>query len=436
MKRSSCRIYVISLAVILTVPFVFLPNAALATEYSFTPIDVPGASYTYAFGINESGIIVGYYGNATGGEHGYLYSGGNLTYPIDVPGASYTYAFGINDSGIIVGYYIDATGQHGYLYDGVKFTPIDVPGASYTVVLGINDSGIIVGYYIDASWRYHGYLYDGVNFTPIDVPGASYTVAFGINHSGIIVGYYDDATGEHGYLYDGVNFTYPIDVPGASYTDAIGINDSGIIVGYYGNATESHGYLYNGGNLTNPIDVPGAFYTDAIGFNESGIIVGYYGDATGSHGFVASPVSKPVSKPVSIDIKPGDHSNSINPKSKGKIPVAILSTKDFDAPNQIDLKSLTFGRTGDEKSLAFCHAKHANRDGLRDLVCHFYTQQTGFQCGDTQGILKGKTKDGTPIEGSDSVRIVPCKCDNRGHNNGQSGRVKEAARDSEDCRRR
>jgi hypothetical protein len=370
MKRSPCRIYVISLAVILTVPFVFLPNAALATEYSFTPIDVAGASYTYAFGINDSGIIVGYYGNATG--------------------------------------------EHGYLYDGVNFTPIDVPSASYTYALGINDSGIIVGYYIDASWRYHGYLYDGVNFTPIDVPGASYTVAFGINDSGIIVGYYDDDTGEHGYLYDGVNFT-PIDVPGASYTDALGINDSGIIVGYYGDATVSHGYLYNGGSLTYPIDVPGASYTDAIGINDSGIIVGYYGDTTGSHGFVTSPVSKLVSKPVSIDIRPRDRLNRINPKSKGKIAVAIFSTKDFDAPHQIDLKSLTFGSTGDEQSLAFCHAKHVkhgkdvNRDGLKDLVCHFYTRDTGFQCGDTKGTLKGKTLDGTPIEGSDSVRIGPCK---------------------------
>jgi len=113
---------------------------------------------------------------------------------------------------------------------------------------------------------------------------------------------------------------------------------------------------------------------------------------------------------VIVDIKPGSDTNSINLKSKGKIPVAILSTKDFDAPNQIDLESLTFGRTCDEQSLAFCHgSEDVNGDGLKDLVCHFYTRQTGFQCGNTEGILKGKTTDGTSIEGRDSVRIVPCK---------------------------
>jgi len=47
-----------------------------------------------------------------------------------------------------------------------------------------------------------------------------------------------------------------------------------------------------------------------------------------------------------------------------------------------------------------------NGDGLLDVVCHFNTQDTGFQEGDTEGILQGQTVDGTPIEGRDSVRIV------------------------------
>ena len=96
---------------------------------------------------------------------------------------------------------------------------------------------------------------------------------------------------------------------------------------------------------------------------------------------------------------------------KGKIEVVIISTKDFDAPRQIDPNSLTFGRTGSEDSLAFCEhkPKEVNRDRLKNLVCHFYTYDAGFQCHDTEGILKGKTRDGMLIEGSDSVKIVPCR---------------------------
>jgi hypothetical protein len=91
--------------------------------------------------------------------------------------------------------------------------------------------------------------------------------------------------------------------------------------------------------------------------------------------------------------------------------VAILSTLDFDAPNEVDWDSLTFGQIGDEDSLAFCSPspEDVNNDSYYDLVCHFDTQSSGFECGDEWGYLRGETVDDVPIEGSDSVRIVPCK---------------------------
>jgi len=114
---------------------------------------------------------------------------------------------------------------------------------------------------------------------------------------------------------------------------------------------------------------------------------------------------------VLIDIKPGSEPNSINPRSKGKIPVAIISTMDFDASVEVDTGSLTFGPNGNEQSFAFCNEspEDVNDDGYDDLVCHFYTQEAGFECGDEEGYLRGELVDGTPIEGSDSVRIVPCR---------------------------
>ncbi len=113
--------------------------------------------------------------------------------------------------------------------------------------------------------------------------------------------------------------------------------------------------------------------------------------------------------PVRIDIKPFSDPNAINPDNEGNIPVAILSNPMFDAA-QVDTTSLTFGATGDEDSLLFCGAalEDANGDAFLDLVCHFDTQKTGFQCGDTEGLLRGQLLDGTPIHGSDAVKIVPC----------------------------
>ncbi|UCG24569.1 MAG: hypothetical protein JSW55_00785 [Chloroflexota bacterium] len=111
---------------------------------------------------------------------------------------------------------------------------------------------------------------------------------------------------------------------------------------------------------------------------------------------------------IDISIRPSSKPSSINARSKGKIPVALLSGANFDAPAEIDSDTLTFGRTGNEDSLAGCSpgAEDANADGLPDLVCHFRTADTGFQRGDAEGILKGRTVNGLPIEGLDSVRIV------------------------------
>ena len=114
--------------------------------------------------------------------------------------------------------------------------------------------------------------------------------------------------------------------------------------------------------------------------------------------------------PVDILIKPdATPPVPINAGSHGTIPVAIISTPTFDAVTSVDASSLTFGRTGNEQSIAFCNTggEDVNGDGLPDLVCHFDTQSTGFLSGDTLGILMGNTVQGSPIVGQEAIVIVP-----------------------------
>jgi hypothetical protein len=112
---------------------------------------------------------------------------------------------------------------------------------------------------------------------------------------------------------------------------------------------------------------------------------------------------------VRIDIKPGDGVASINIHSHGKIPVAVLGDAGLDVATDLDPASLTFGRTGNETSLAFCDKTPAdvNGDGFPDLLCHFETETSAFLAHDTQAVLKGMTRTGTRIRGSDAIRIVP-----------------------------
>ena len=110
---------------------------------------------------------------------------------------------------------------------------------------------------------------------------------------------------------------------------------------------------------------------------------------------------------INIDIKPGSKIAPINPKSKGKIPVAILSSPSFNAMS-VDPGSLTFGRTGMEESLHKCGAsgEDVNHDGLLDLVCHFNNQAASFQDGDLEGILMGYLRTGDNAKQQSTARRI------------------------------
>ncbi|MCI3952580.1 MAG: uncharacterized protein K0R53_2078 [Burkholderiales bacterium] len=117
--------------------------------------------------------------------------------------------------------------------------------------------------------------------------------------------------------------------------------------------------------------------------------------------------------PVAIDIKPGTIEYApVNPNSKGNIPVALLGAANFD-PFQIraDVENLTFGGTGDEKSLRRCskEGEDVNGDGHLDRICHFDTQLSKITIHHEDGILKGKTNSGTAFVGNGPLKVIPVR---------------------------
>ena len=105
---------------------------------------------------------------------------------------------------------------------------------------------------------------------------------------------------------------------------------------------------------------------------------------------------------VTIDIKPGSYPNSINLKSKGVVPVAVLTTDDFDA-STVDPSTVLFAGAS---PLRWAW-EDVDGDGDVDVLFHFKTQELNLDGDSTEATLTGETFDAVQIEGTDTVNIVP-----------------------------
>lgn len=112
---------------------------------------------------------------------------------------------------------------------------------------------------------------------------------------------------------------------------------------------------------------------------------------------------------VVIDIKPGSDPNSINLGSHGVVPVAILTTDEFDAttvdPDTIELAGASIALRGNGSRLLASY-DDVDDDGDVDLMLHVETENLQFETGATEAILTGKTFDGRDISGKDTIVIV------------------------------
>jgi hypothetical protein len=107
---------------------------------------------------------------------------------------------------------------------------------------------------------------------------------------------------------------------------------------------------------------------------------------------------------VQIDIKPGDDHNCINLDSKGLVPVAVLTTDDFDATT-VDPATVEFAGA-EPKRWKLADVDH---DGDDDMMFHFRTQDLDLDQDSTEATLRAQINNGTIVSGTDEVRIVSPK---------------------------
>lgn len=126
-----------------------------------------------------------------------------------------------------------------------------------------------------------------------------------------------------------------------------------------------------------------------------------FGSLGGVFPVTPSYIPRPVIE-VNIDIKPGSYPNSINLGSKGLVPVAVLTTNSFDA-STVDPSTVEFAGASPVRWTM----EDVDFDGDMDLLFHFKTQELSLNENSTEAALTGTTYGGQPIEGTDTVNIVP-----------------------------
>lgn len=263
-------------------------------QYQFTTIDVPGTSDTEGYGINNSGLVSGFYVvNGTG--HGFLWRDGTFT-TVDQGSGSNTLLGDVNEPGMVAGNYGPFNTQDAVIYSigaGTFTTLPNVSNLPINLGNGINPQGDAVGSAamgsVAAPFNSVGWIWDGGKYSFFTVPGAAGlgTEAVGINAPGSVSGYFQDANGSfHGFLKQGSKFT-TIDVPSATDTFGLGLNNSSEQVGYYVDQQgDIHGFVLRAGKFTT-IDVPGSLATLVTNINERGDLVGLWFDSNATHAFLA-----------------------------------------------------------------------------------------------------------------------------------------------------
>ena len=232
-------------------------HSDVALNYgSLVTVDVPGATATVLFGINNEGAAVGRYMSA-GRTHGFARSAAGELCSIDFPGAGFTVAGALNERGDIVGWYslpASPTIRHGFLLREGQFTSFDPPGSTFTNTLGINDRGDIVGRFCTktvcrepGSGDFHGFVPRDGEFTILDIPGSIETNVWKVDDRGEILGGFGPSSGAVKLFLlssNGELTTFALTNGKPLSEDTGGLNASGEVVGgYYDLRGVLHGYL-------------------------------------------------------------------------------------------------------------------------------------------------------------------------------------------------
>lgn len=242
--------------------------------------------------LNDQGEVVGEV--MYNGWHAVRWKNGSLTQLL--PGRENSIAYGINNSGKIVGIRYGTGSQYkGFVWENGVISNLPTLGGSVDMAYGINESGQLAGWANTKDNKSHAVLW--TNGIPKDLGtiGGTTSWAHALNDNGQVVGMSESSSVYfYAFIWQNGNITSLGALPGYLESDAQSINNSGFVVGrVMGGLPTEHAFIWGGGVMTDLNTLipenSGWELTTAKCINDAGQIVGW-GTYNGlSRGFVLTP---------------------------------------------------------------------------------------------------------------------------------------------------
>jgi probable HAF family extracellular repeat protein len=247
-------------------------SASAATAYSVVDL---GPSTDVAEAINTQGDVVGI------GEHGFLYSGGVLTFLPPLPFGTGSVPLGINDRGDVVGWSNVSNRPRAFLYRDGQMRDLGTLGGDSSLAYDVNNLGVVTGVSFDTAFRNRPFVYVGGKMRALGFEG----VASAINDRNQVAGlFYANAPSTfpiRAFLTKGGALRDLGTLPGGTLSGAEDVNDAGQAVGWSNCSTcTEHAFLYSGGVMSD-LGTLGGQTSHAYAINSVGEIVGSAQTAAG-----------------------------------------------------------------------------------------------------------------------------------------------------------
>ncbi len=268
--------------------------------YSVSDLGTLGGTRSLAYGINNSGQVVGWAYTSDNLGHAFLYGGSGPMRDLGTLGGNGSTAFAINDGGQVVGSakFSSDNISHAFLYTGSgPMQDLGTLGGVGSAAYGINKSGQVVGWAGTSDGFGHAFLSSsGGPMKDLGTLGGHGSGASAINESGQVVGGADiEGGGGHAFLYTGSGPMEDLGLLRGWNTGASDINDGGQIVGEAHESGQARAFLKSGSNPMLDLGDLGATpggsgqpRSTAYAINNSGQVVGASDAPSAWHAFVYS----------------------------------------------------------------------------------------------------------------------------------------------------